>query len=130
MLIQRSLFIRIQRIVPGAGRHLHHPRQNLLAQVHAGENRAAGVINLDHAAFADIPRLRILRMHPQRFAPLNFRRPAHAAVIVLAMQTGARLAGEQVQRPARRFLPLPLRLLLIPPRVAWALAIAKSGDSF
>ena len=46
------------------------------------------------------------------------------------MQTGARLALEQVQRPARRLLPLPLRLLLIPPRVAWALAITKTGDGF
>ena len=130
MLIQRPLFSRIQRIVPGAGRHLHHSGQNLLAEVHPGKNGSPGVKDLDHAAFADAPRLRILRMHPQRLAPLNFRRPAHAAVIVLAVQAGARLAGEQMQRPARRLLPLPGRLLLIPPRVAGTLAIAKPGDGF
>ncbi len=65
------------------------------------QNRPAVVIGFHHAAFADIPCLRIARMHPQRLASLNFRRPADAAVVVLTVQAGARLAGEQMKRPAR-----------------------------
>ena len=67
-------------------------------------------------------------MHPQRLASLNFRRPADAAVVVLTVQVGARLTGEQMKRPPRRLLPLPGGLLFIPPRMARAFAIAKPGD--
>ena len=128
MLIERSFFIGIQRVIPGAGGHLYHAGQNLLAQVHPRQNRPAVVIDFHHAAFADIPCLRIARMHPQRLASLNFRRPADAAVVVLTVQAGARLAGEQMKRPARRLLPLAGGLLFIPPRMARAFAIAKPGD--
>nr|VUD29761.1 Uncharacterised protein [Raoultella sp. NCTC 9187] len=96
--------------------------------MHPGQNRSAGVMHLHHAAFGDAPRLRILRMHPQRLAPLNFGLPADAAVIVLAVQTRARLAGEQMQRPAAGLFPLPARLFFVPPRMAGALAVAEVGD--
>lgn len=108
MLIERPFFLRIQRVIPGAGGHLYHAGQNLLAQVHPRQNCPAVVIDFHHAAFADIPCLRIARMHPQRLASLNFRRPADAAVVVLTVQAGARLAGEQMKRPARRLLLLAL----------------------
>ena len=98
--------------------------------MHPGENRPAGVIHLHHATLDNAPRLRILRMHPQRLPALNFRRPADAAVIVLAVQTGARLTGEQMQGPALGLRLLPGRLFCIPPRMARAFAIAKSGNRF
>ena len=128
MLIERSFFIGIQRVIPGAGGHLYHAGQNLLAQVHARQNRPAVVIDLHHAAFADVSCLRIARMHPQRLASLNFRRPTDAAVVVLAVQAGAWLTGEQMKRPARRLQSLPGSLFLIPPGMARAFAIAKPGD--
>ncbi len=117
MLIERPFFLRIQRVIPAPVDICTTPGKICSLRCTPPESPAV-VIDFHHAAFSDIPCLRIARMHPQRLASLNFRRPADAAVVVLTVQAGARLAGEQMKRPPRRLLSLPGGLLFIPPRMA------------
>ena len=62
--------------------------------------RPAVVEHPDDVAVGQAPCRRICGMHPDGFAPLNFRCLAGAAAVELAVQPGGRLIGQQVQREA------------------------------
>jgi hypothetical protein len=90
------------RVVPGAGRQLHDPGAQGVAQPRPGQAGAALIVEPHDVALADAARRGVLRMDAHRLAPVDLRGEAGGPEIELAVQPARRLIGDQVQREARR----------------------------
>ena len=90
-------------IVPGAGREPRDARADLLAQHRAGQYLAAIVEYADDFTPGDPPRLGVGRVQHDRLPPPDLARQTEGTLVQLAVQPGARLAGEHVQGMAVRF---------------------------
>jgi hypothetical protein len=128
VFIQRLRVGGIFRVIPGTGRHLHHAGPNGITQPRPRQQRASGIEHFHHVAIANTACGSIVRMDPQRLAPGNFGVPAYATVVILAMQAGTRLAGEQMQRPFAGNRLLILRFRLVPVRMTRTFFVAKPGN--
>ena len=102
MHAQRIFRSRVVRVVPGAGRKLHHAGTQLIAEHRAGEAGAA-IVEQTHDVAVAMPRAAASRgWMRDRLAPANLRGLAGRAEIELAVQPRRRLVGDKLQREARR----------------------------
>lgn len=61
----------------------------------------ASVVATSRVAVSKLTGRGVIRVNPDRFSSTDFRCHAGAAVIELAVQSGPRLVGDQMQRVAR-----------------------------
>src|SRR5579884_1822298 len=72
-----------------------------VAQYGARQTGAAVVVEAHNVAVGDAARSGVVRMDAHRLAALDLRRKARGAEIQLAVQSGRRLVGDQLQRKTR-----------------------------
>ncbi|GCC45367.1 hypothetical protein chiPu_0029458, partial [Chiloscyllium punctatum] len=121
---ERRLVLGVHRIVPGAGRQLHHAGGDAVGDMHRGKAGAARVEDADDVAVGDPARRSVARIHARDLAAAMLGLNRMAAEIELAVQPRHRLVGDQ---EARRIRCRRVRLRE-PDRMARAIRIAMTGD--
>ena len=128
MYLERHWVAWVLRVIPGPGFQFDHAGPEIFRKRNTGQARAAVVEQADDVAIHDVSFSRIAQVHPGRRPSPDLGVAAGDTVVVLAVQAGFRLIGDQVQRIAPRpGRPQPL-LSVVPPGMAGAVVVVETGD--
>jgi hypothetical protein len=128
MLVQAARCSRLLRVVPCAGRNLHHARSQVVADHCSSENGAPFVVHSHHVAVANAAAGGVGLTDSDRLTASHFALLAQAAHIHLAVKARCWLSCEKMQRIAEPFgAAQPFRWFK-PGRMAQTIVVAKARD--
>src|SRR4051812_30723322 len=119
---------RVQRVVPGTGREVHHTGTKVLAQDDPGEATTTLVEDSHHVAICNASGESVSGMETHWLAAPHFRRLAFLSGVILAVETRARVVGDQLERVRPALGAAQPFLRLVPGGVADAVLVAEAVD--